>query len=185
MAGQVERFCQLLMDEKLDDEMRAAMKFVSENVPIEPKGVACSKKGVDCIKKAMGDADGAITVSGSLAALNLPAAAVRTYDVGRIQWLLSEYSHFPALKRAVGPIVINYDQSKVNADQQWVNLIRLDKDAEVNALCLVIYWTKSPDVLDGATDLIFEFMRGGLGSRSQTKALKLINTEESKRKAML
>ena len=44
---------------------------------------------------------------------------------------------------------------------------------------------ESPQVQDGVADLIFEFMRGGLGSRSQTKALKLINTEESKRKAML
>ena len=123
--------------------------------------------------------------SGSLAAIDLSSSPVGTYAVGRIQWLLSEYDSFPALKRAIGPIVINFDRSSETDDEQMTKLIRLDKDAEVHTLCLLIYWTASPELKDGAADLIFEFVHGGLGSQSQTESLKLINKEESKRKAIL
>ncbi len=128
----------------------------------------------------MGDNEATALASGSLSMLDLGNNAVGTYDTGRMQWLLAEHSSVLALKSGIGSIPINYDQG-ITAG----SLVRLNKDAEVHALCLLVYWLQSPGILVCARDLTFELMHGGLGSHARTATLQLINADEAKRKVML
>ena len=78
----------------------------------------------------------------------------------------------------LGVITVNYDTCDENVTQGR----RLDKDAEIQALCLLIFWTKAKPFIDLASDLVIKYVHTGLGSKSKAYALRLINKEEAKRK---
>ena len=80
-----------------------------------------------------------------------------------------------------GPIKINFDLTEQATLTQGR---RLNKDAEIQALSLLIYWMESDAVTAAGSDLIFEYIHGGSGSHAATASLRLINEEESVRKVI-
>ena len=107
---------------------------------------------------------------------------VNTLDAARNKRMLTEFETLAAFKKALGPIQINCDVS----DQGALKACRrLYKDAEIHALCLLIFWMQNVEVAAAGSDLLFEYTHGGIGSRAATAALRLLNEEESARMATL
>ena len=75
-------------------------------------------------------------------------------------------------------IAVNYD----TAGENGASGRRLDKDAEIQSLCLLMYWTKANAFADMAADLVVKYVHAGLGSVHKAHTLRLINKEENKRK---
>ena len=98
--------------------------------------------------------------------------------VSRISFLLANYRTLKTFKAMVGNIIINASVWDGNC---FSGLIRADKDAEVQTLCLVAYWCKDSRVSAVFADLTFEFRYHGSGSRSLTATLKLAENEDKKR----
>ena len=120
--------------------------------------------------------------SGSLVMMHIGDNAVNTLDVARIKRMLSEFEALAAFNPAIDPSKINYDLTQ-HADLSGSR--RENKDAEIHALCLLIYWMENEHVTAAGADLIFEHTHGGTGSRAATTALRLINEEEAARQVMI
>ena len=133
------------------------------------------------IMTAVKSADSVIMASGSLAQLDLMSSAVRTYDAGRMCFFLKEYDNISLVMKNVGPIGINLSL-RSTADEVGPPFQRMNKDAEVHALCLIAYWVQSEAVTKACADLAFEFQQGGVGSKAKTGSLKLIDDDDKKRK---
>ena len=89
--------------------------------------------------------------AGSLSALNPPANAVATLDTGRISFPLSNFVTLQSLKNTIGKIIIN---ASVWDGTSFSGLIRADKDAEVQTLCLVAFWCNDARVSAACCDMI-------------------------------
>ena len=150
-------------------------KTVVSTTPLLISGPAHTKAS---LKEGMAAADGSVTASSTLMDLNLESDAVTTLDVARIHWMLTHHAHARAFKDGIGVITVNWD----TVDANCASGQRLDKDAEVQALCLLIFWTKSEVFAKVAADLVFKYVHAGQGSNSKAYTLKLISTEESERK---
>ena len=173
---------ELVKNESLMTTLKDAYTYVKNVVPITPLYVSGPPHTKASLKEKMdkGD-DGSVTASGTLIDLNLDVDAVSTLDVARIQWMLTQHTHARPFKDAIGLITVNWDTTDSNCSQGQ----RLDKDAEIQALCLLIYWTKSKAFIDMAADLVIKYVHAGLGSSSKAYTLRLINKEEDKRKARI
>ena len=154
-------------------------KTVVSPTPLLISGPAHTKASLK--EKMSADADGSVTASGTLMDLNLEVDAVTTLDVARIQWMMTHHAHVRAFKDGIGVITVNWDTADANGSSAH----RLDKDAEIQALCLLIFWTQAKAFVDVAADLVFKYVHGGLGASSKAYTLKLINSEESKRKVRI
>ena len=113
--------------------------------------------------------------AGTLSALNPTANAVATLDTGRISFLLSHYTTLASLKHVIGKSIIN---ASVWDGNGFSGLIRADKDAEVQTLCLVAFWWKNVKVSAACADLTFDFRALGLGSKQRTATLKLLDNDD-------
>ena len=189
-----EKLMQLIMNDRLHSEVQSAVEFVKTRVPMTPKGKQVGARTLADIRDQLTELDSTTIASGSLTALQLEVNAVGTLDAGRIHYLMTAADTTAELRKLIGTIVINGDLLPPAAPDvpdgeggrvvdQPLNLSRLNKDAEVHTLCLLIYWTKSQALIDLASDLVFEYVHGGIGSKSTTYSLRLINKEEEKRKA--
>ena len=110
--------------------------------------------------------------------LNVEVDAVTTLDMACIHWLIMEHKDVRSLKDSIGVITANWDTTDENGSQGQ----HLDKDTEVQTLCLLIFWTKAQAFTDIASDLVIRYVHGGLGSNSKAYTLRLINKEEAKHK---
>ena len=81
----------------------------------------------------------------------------------------------------VNKIIIN---ASVWDGARYQKMIRADKDAEVQTLCLVAYWCKDPKVSAAFADLTFEFRELGLGSTQVTATLNLVDNEDKLRRVI-
>ena len=165
----------------LSDEIAKAVEYVKKNVDKDPRGIACPTRSPEQIRTLMtASPDGSIMASGSLRMMVVEGNAVNTLDAARIKRMLNECDTLAAFKKAIGPIKINFDTSD---HSDIARSDRLNKDGEIHALCLLIYWMKNEHVTAAGADLIFEYTHGGVGSRAATSALRLVNEEEASRKA--
>ena len=94
------------------------------------------------------------------------------------------------LEKAIGQIIVNMSQ--------WGNgkiedMVRANKDAEVDALCLLLWWAKdtqeeAPDVFlalrETCTDLVFDGQKLDTGSKLYSAKFSLIVQEEKLREVM-
>ena len=119
--------------------------------------------------------------AGSLSSLDLPARAVATLDTGSISFLLTNFTTLASLKSMIGKIIIN---ASVWDGTCFSGLIRADKDAEVQTLCLVAFWCQNEQVSAACADLTFDFRALGLGSKQRTATLKLLDVEDKFRAVM-
>ena len=144
-------------------------------------GAECPLRKTTDIKELLENGTKGVLCAGSLSALSLSATAVSTIDTGRISFLFANYHTLKTLKDMVGTIIINASVWDGNSYEQ---LIRADKDADVQAMCLVAYWCKDPRVSDVFADITFEFRYHGIGSKSMTATLKLSENEDKLRSAI-
>ena len=90
--------------------------------------------------------------------------------------------HCAYTQNCIGTITINWD----SVDELGRSRQRLDRDAEIQALCLLIHWTDGHRaLLDVAADLVFKYVHAGLGSLKKAYTLRLINEEERKHKVRI
>ena len=111
----------------------------------------------------------------------LEVDALSTIDIARVQWMLTAHADSRSFKDSIGVISVNYD----TVDEHVKQGRRLDKDAEIQALCLLIYWTEAQPFIDIASDLVIKYVHAGCGSSGKAYTLRLINLEESKRKVRI
>ena len=164
----------LIAQASLEHEITAAIEYVMANVDATPAGIAVGTRTPAWIKSEMDVGNHAsVMASGSLRMMQLKHNALSTLDTARIKHLMTEYPTLPAFKKALGPLAINYDHEPP--------LCRLNKDAEVHALCLLIYWMKNEVVTSSGADVIFEYMHGGTGSYAVTTSLRLCGEDDKKR----
>ena len=124
---------------------------------------------------------GRLLQGGTLQDLALEIDALTTIDIARLQWMLTQHADARSFKDAIGVIAVNFDTVDHNVKQGR----RLDKDAEIQALCLLIYWTEAKAFIDMASDLVIKYVHAGHGSATQAYTLRLINQEETKRKVRI
>ena len=170
----------LIKEDKLAATLAQAYAYAKTKVSADPKHISAPFHTTSSIKEKMdGNADGSIVASATLLNFSLEVDAVSTYDVARIQWMLTSHHDARSFKDAIGPITVNYNSVNENCQGG----ARLDKDAEVQALCLLILWTEgATPFVEMAADLVVKFVHAGTGSASKAYALRLINKEEDKRK---
>ena len=91
----------------------------------------------------------------------------------------NHHTHARAFKDPIGLITVNWDTVDANGTAAQ----RLDKDAEIQSLCLLIFWTEGCKAFtDVAADLVLKYVHAGLGSAKKAFTLRLIQGEENKRK---
>ena len=122
--------------------------------------------------------------SGALGQLSLADRALSTLDSGKIGHIIESASTDGHLKALIGTIIVNIDDS---AD--FSNFKRVNKDAEVDALCLLMLWTSADSqaterMILLASDLVFHGRRLGTGSKLYAAQFGLMNSEEKAREAM-
>ena len=175
-----DKVLNLIVSGGLADEIRAVMTYAKNNVSETARGIACPVRTPEAVRTLMSaQPDGSIMASGSVQTLIIEENAVNTLDAARVKRMLTDFDTLAAFKKAIGPIKINFDVSDQSTLKQ---ARRLNKDAEIQALCLLIYWMQNEDVTAAGSDLIFEYMHGGVGPRAATAALRHINEEETARK---
>ena len=84
---------------------------------------------------------------------------MNTLHPARANRVLAEFDHSAAFEKAVGPIKIN---AKLADEVSFSRCRRMNKDAEIQSLCLLIYWLQNVDMTAVGSDLISEYMHGGL-----------------------
>ena len=172
-----DKFLSLVKSDMVMPALKEAYAYAKTVVSPEPLLISGPPHNKASLKEKMSDGDGHVTASSTLIDLNLEADALTTLDVARIQWMMTHHAHARAFKDGIGVITVNWDTVDANGSSAQ----RLDKDAEIQALCLLIFWTQAKAFVDVAADLVFKYVHGGLGASSKAYTLKLINSEESKR----
>ena len=172
----------LVKSDALEATLKEAYTYAKTVVSPTPLMISGPSHTKTSLKEKMSaDAGGSVTASSSLIDLNLESDVVSTFDVARIQWMLTHHADARAFKKGIGTITDNWDTVDANISSGQ----RLDKDAEIQALCLRIFWTKSQAFVDVAADLVFKYVHAGQGSSSKAFTLQLINNEESRRQVRI
>ena len=165
-----DKFMRLVNENGADDELASAIAWVMENIPQTSLAAECAQRTPTDIKALIEKGKSGVLSAGSLSALDLHATAVSTLDTGRISHLLTNSTTLASLKPMIGKIIINASVWDGNC---FSGLIRADKDAEVQTLCLVALWCQNEQVSAACADLTFDFRALGLGSKQRTATLKL------------
>ena len=176
-----DKFTRLVNDNGADDELASAIAWVMENIPQTSLAAECAQRTPTDIKALIEKGKSGVLSAGSLSALDLHATAVSTLDTGRISHLLTNSTTLASLQSMIGKIIINASVWDGNC---FSGLIRADKDAEVQTLCLVAFWCKNEQVSAACADLTFDFRALGLGSKQRTATLKLLDVEDKFRAVM-
>ena len=150
----MKKFKQLVIASKLEEELMAAYKYVGELPKMEPAGRRCATRELAEVRKLVADdAEGAM-FSATLTQLCLKERALSTIDCGRIAYIIQTGDSDSRLKSMMGVITVNIGEG------EQLNFRRVDKDAEVDALCLLMYWNCSNSEITSrldaiASDLVF------------------------------
>ena len=131
-----DKFMRLVNENGADDELASAIAWVMANIPQNSVAAECAQRTPQDIKALIEKGNSSVLCAGTLSALNLPANAVATLDAGKISFLLTHCTTLASLKPMIGKIIINASVWDGNC---FSGLIRADKDAEVQTLCLVAY----------------------------------------------
>ena len=181
-AGCSARYKALITSGRLSAEMLLAYRHVSDNTPLIPAGITVAKRELVDVRKMLVDNPEGVMFSGSLPQLCLPERAVSAIDSGRIAYIIESATTPTQLNNLVGSII-------VNVDNDAAGFKRANKDAEVDALCLLMYWHREKEDHTSAfqsiaSDLTFHGRRLGTGSKHFAARLELINAEEKSRETL-
>ena len=163
-ASAWSKFKQLVISGKLGEELMAAYKYVGELPKMEPAGIMCATRELAEVRKLIaGNASGAM-FSATLTQLCLEERALSTIDCGRIAYIIETADSDSRLKIMMGVITVNIGEG------EQLSFMRANKDAEVDALCLLMYWNCSNSEITSrlvaiASDLVFLGRHLGVGSK--------------------
>ena len=177
-----DKFIELVFSGELESELQHAYEYLSSLPPMVPAGIASAIRTFDPVRQLITEHGDGITFSGTLTQLILDSRAVNTIDTGMIGYIIEYASTDSFLKKLIGTIIVNIDEGLHNGKAYY----RVDSDAEVDALCLLMYWTRGckaseERMISLASDLVFEGRRMGRGSKFFGARLELMNTAEKRR----
>ena len=176
-----DKFNELVFSGELESELQHAYEYLSSLPPMVPAGIASAIRTFDAVRQLITEHGDGITFSGTLAQLMLDSRAVSTIDTGMIGYILKYALTETFLKKLIGTIIVNIDDGLYLGTFQ-----RGDSDAEVDALCLLMYWTRGcktseERMISLASDLVFEGRRLGSGSQVFAAKFELMCLDEKSR----
>ena len=179
-----KKFEDIILDGNLETELTSALRHADRVVQKIPLGKAVSARSADDVKKGA-TGQGPCLFSATLSMLDLTTSAMKTLDTARMGFTIGQFETIPELMKAVGTITINCD-SWEGTDLK--KLHRFDKDAEVQGLCLLLYWAKGTDLekhlKNACADLVFDAQPKGTGSKLASQKVIHVDLEEKKKQTM-
>ena len=172
----VDKFKRLVISGNLSAEVHQAYKYVQSLPAMVPAGITVAARNFVDVQKLIGDNPEGIMFSGSLSQLSVEDRALSTIDYGRIGFIIESAATDAQLKSLMGVIMVNIAEGVKEAS----NLLRANKDAEVDALCLIMSWnSRNEQILKRLTaiaaDLVFLGRRLGAGSKVFAAKFDLMN----------
>ena len=167
----------------LGEELNKAYQYVTALSAMQPAGITVGTRELaDVMKLIVDNADG-VMFSGTLSQLYVDERALSTIDYGRIGYIIEEANDDAQLKKLMGVIIVNI------GDGEQLRFMRANKDAEVDALCLLMYWNSRNSEVQSrlialVSDLVFHGRRLGAGSKVFAAKFELMNADEKSREAM-
>ena len=185
-AAMTKMFLAIVADGTLPVVLDKARMFVLGHVPVDPLGVTASIRKPAEIKALIDQGTSQVMFSATLANLALATQAHRTPDTGRIKQLL-DLPTIAELRGQIGPIIVNRDAW---LSETTTGLHRCDKDGEIDALCLLMYWCQDNTAvmveLDKlSADLVFDCRSWGTGSKLCSNKTKQLDMDESNKKTLV
>lgn len=180
MADSADVYNSLITSCTLKAEIQKAHEHVAALTDLVPAGTTVAMREIADVTELLVANPEGVLFSGTLTSLCLPERAASAIDSGRIGYIIDAATTPAQLKNLMGSIIVNTD----GADSGFK---RANKDAEVDALCLMMYWhkhledhTKALKLI--ASDLVFHGRRLGAGSKTFAARFELMNAEEESRK---
>ena len=177
------KYRKLVIANTVDLELGKAYQYVKGLSAMEPAGITTGIRELAEIKKLSAENADGIMFSGTITQLIVEERALPTIDFGRIAHIIETCATDAQLKSSLGNIIVNIE------DGEQSRFMRANKDAEVDALCLFMYWHSGEPQIQTrliaiASDLVFKGCRLGTGSKVFAKKFELMNAEEKSREAM-
>lgn len=151
--GLQKKYIALVGANGLQAELQAAYTYVN-SLEIAPTGIKAPVRTYDNVKKVI-QATGTAMFGGSLSQLDLQRRAINDPLTSKLHCIIGTAKTDSALHKLMDCIVVNVDASSP------ASYVRANKDAEVDALCLLMYWCRHDKALTArlnmiAADLAFE-----------------------------
>ena len=178
----------------LQTELQAAVAYATEvSRSAEWKDClgksASATKPTDVLAKMTGPhASDSVMFGGTLSMLDLSdrVKPMDQLDVGRMWWACEVLDQDRSLRRLLGSIVVRAD---FKAGPEFLNLKRVERDADIDVLCLSIWWHKPASqgphpLTDLCRDLVFCAQRVGQGLELEVERFKRMQDEEKLRNVL-
>ena len=177
-----DKYKKLIISGKLGEEWVESYQHVKSLPAMVPTGITCGIRVFADVQKLLADNEESM-FSGSLSQLSVDDRALATIDFGRIGHVIESAGTDFKLKEMLGDITINIEEGGQKP------FMRANKDAEVDALCLLIFWHAQDKqvhsrLIELASDLVFLGRRLGLGSKVFAAKFDMMNLDETSRDAM-
>lgn len=185
LADRIERLETLVYHETLVNELLSATQWASQLLAddIEPIGRRCSTRAPYEVKEGIrGNAE--CLFGATLGMLNLNVRASKAeVDVGRMRWVMENCRSAEDAGPFLTSLVVD---ARHFAGQELRDLHRLTHDAEVDTICLLLYWHRDDaDVMAAlrATlkDVAFSMEDWGEGCKAKVEEFRRDEVEEAKR----
>ena len=185
-------FKEAVLAGKVDQTIREAFDYCQSELQGSPLGLASSVRPMaELLSVAAQDtARSGLTSTifgGCLHQLALATHAVgQSTDIGKVGVLLEGFATANHLKVCIGTVTVNLDLVG-DHDSGKGFLIRANKDAEITAACLVIYFHKRTENMvkqalrAAACDIVFDGRCLGSGSEFECHKLRFVEQEEQAR----
>ena len=146
-----DKYKELLISNRLGEELNRAYECVKSLPEMNPCGTTATCWAIGLISYGYR----ATVYAGTLPQLVEGKRVRSTTDYDRIGYIIESADHDLALKSFLGVFKVN-----ILEGEQRRSFVRVDKDAEVDALCLLIFWHSSNSevhsrLIDHASDLVF------------------------------
>jgi len=178
-----DKFKKLVISGNLGEELNKSYQYVTALQKMQPAGITVATREFADVKKLVSDNAEGVMFSGTLSQLRVDERALSTIDYGRIGYIIESAENDAQLKNMLGVIIVNIE------DGEQLHFMRANKDAEVDALCLLMYWNSQNQEVQSrlialASDLVFHGRRLGAGSKVFAAKFELMNADEKSREAM-
>ena len=180
-----DKYKKLIVSGKLDEELQKSYQYAKALPVMLPAGITVPKRDLADVKKLLDKKqEEGIMFSATLKQLDISERAHSTIDYGRIGYIIEEAVTDARLKKLLGSIIVN-----IGEGEEQSSFARANKDAEVDGLCLLLFWHSSNNqevlqrLIAVASDLVFEGRRLGSGSKVFAAKFDLMNSDEKSREA--
>ena len=153
-SDSADKFQKLVISGKVREELVNAHKYVETLPKMEPAGITCGIRELAEVKKLIADNSEGAMFSATLSQLCVDERAISTIDFGRTAYLIENADTDSKLKTMMGVITVNIEEG------EQLIFKRANKDAEVDALCLLMFWNNTNSEIKSrliavASDLVF------------------------------